>query len=204
MADYHKKIVTQAELEAHNTEEDAWLRIDNTVFDITTFQNLHPGGQKIITKYAGTDASEAFYGLHRHEVLETWAPKLAVGRHEDAKDKDPSRDVITRDEISKVPYAEPMAWAGFDQPHYYKESHIAYRKAMRTWVHEEIVLSGMGEEYEANDEKPPDSIFLEMGRLGILAARLGKGAHLQVWKDQIAPKEFNGKIMGIVNVDEVS
>ena len=42
-------------------------------------------------------------------------------------------------------------------------------------------------------------------RKGILAARLGKGEHLEVWRDEVAPRdqgEAARKIMGVVDVED--
>lgn len=36
-----------------------------------------------LTRYAGRDATEVFYSLHRHEVLDKYAAKLQVGVMED-------------------------------------------------------------------------------------------------------------------------
>jgi predicted heme/steroid binding protein len=194
---WHTKIITEEELAKHNTEDDAWVKIENTVYDVSTFHNLHPGGSKVLSRQAGTDASKLFFGLHRHEVLETWAPKLAIGRIAGAKDIPPADDMITRGDISTVPYSEPMAWMGFDQPHYYTESHKMYRKALREWVYEELILTGLAEKHEANEEKPPDELFEKMGAMGILAARLGPGSNLETWRSQIAPAHTGGKIFGV-------
>ena len=66
---------------------------------------------------AGQDATEAFYGLHRHEVLERPQYKrLQIGVIEGEKSVIYSR--ITG-ELSKVPYAEPT-WLsdGYYSPYY--------------------------------------------------------------------------------------
>jgi hypothetical protein len=42
--------------------------IGNRVLDVASFRHMHPGGNNVLTQYAGKDATDAFYGLHRHEV----------------------------------------------------------------------------------------------------------------------------------------
>lgn len=72
---------------------------------------------------AGQDATEAFYGLHRHEVLTKPAyQRLVVGKIEG---EEPVIKLSEVGEISRVPYAEPT-WlnAGFHSP-YYKEVRIS-------------------------------------------------------------------------------
>ena len=55
---------TIEEISKHNTLDDAWVVIDNNVYNITRFVSAHPGG-KIIFKYIGTDATIAFHNF-RH------------------------------------------------------------------------------------------------------------------------------------------
>lgn len=78
---------------------------------------------------AGQDATDAFFGLHRHEVL--LRPQYArlqigkiAGQEEQIKPPIPG-------ELSKVPYAEPT-WLspGYSSP-YYTDSHRRFQKAVR-------------------------------------------------------------------------
>ena len=71
---------------------------------------------------AGQDATEAFYSLHRHEVLQRpQYQRLVVGTVEGEESLIVSR---VAGELSKVPYAEP-GWLsdGYHSP-YYKEVSI--------------------------------------------------------------------------------
>lgn len=57
------QIITVDEVSKHNTPEDAWIIIDNNVYDITNFGKHHPGGA-MIYQYAGLDATDAFHAFH--------------------------------------------------------------------------------------------------------------------------------------------
>lgn len=46
---------------------DKWLVIDGNVYNITRWSKKHPGGSRVITHYAGQDASEAFIAFHNNE-----------------------------------------------------------------------------------------------------------------------------------------
>ena len=69
---------------------------------------------------AGEDATEAFFGLHRHEVLER--PQYARLQIGVIVDEEPQiKGGRMPGEISEVPYAEPSWLAkGYHSP-YYKE-----------------------------------------------------------------------------------
>lgn len=86
---------------------------------------------------AGQDATEAFYGLHKHEVLERPQYKrLQIGTIKDEQSVITSN---TQGAISRVPYAEPT-WLneGFHSP-YYTDRHRVFQKAVREFVDEYVV-----------------------------------------------------------------
>ncbi|BGP16636.1 hypothetical protein JCM10213v2_004638 [Rhodosporidiobolus nylandii] len=58
------RIITQAELEAHNKEEEPWFVVNGEVYDGTSFLQAHPGGAESITLVAGEDCSEDFMAIH--------------------------------------------------------------------------------------------------------------------------------------------
>ncbi|CAL1144355.1 unnamed protein product, partial [Cladocopium goreaui] len=46
---------------AQGEEGQLWLEIDNVAYDLTEFLGKHPGGDSILRKFAGKDASKAFH-----------------------------------------------------------------------------------------------------------------------------------------------
>lgn len=50
--------VTSAQLAQHNTAGNCWVAYDGTVYDITSWLPVHPGGSWAIAPYCGT--SDAF------------------------------------------------------------------------------------------------------------------------------------------------
>ncbi len=52
--------LTLEEISKHNSERDCWLIIDRDVYDVTNYLRLHPGGVSRITRYCGTDATQAY------------------------------------------------------------------------------------------------------------------------------------------------
>ncbi|KAF8528928.1 FMN-dependent dehydrogenase-domain-containing protein [Hysterangium stoloniferum] len=66
---------TLEQVAKHNSKESCWIIINNQVYDVTDFLPEHPGGSKIILKYAGKDASEAFDPIHPPGVIDAQLPK---------------------------------------------------------------------------------------------------------------------------------
>lgn len=55
-----KKLYSKEEVSLHIKEDDCWIIIDNKVYDITKYISLHPGGDYILKKNAGKDATIGF------------------------------------------------------------------------------------------------------------------------------------------------
>lgn len=62
--------LTGAEVAEHNTDSSCWVIVHGKAYDVTEFMPEHPGGPKIILKYAGTDATEAYEPIHPPDTLD--------------------------------------------------------------------------------------------------------------------------------------
>ena len=67
--------LTGVEVAKHNTKDDCWVIVHGKAYDITEFLPEHPGGMKIILKYAGKDATEEFDPIHPPDTLEKYLAK---------------------------------------------------------------------------------------------------------------------------------
>lgn len=159
---------------------------------------------------AGKDASKAFFGLHRSEVLRRpQYARLKIGTI-NAEGSLKASSSRPSGSLSQVPYAEPT-WltAGYRSPYYTDvcfriipefflllkfppKSHYLLQAAVRKFV-EEVIFPD-AQEREEDGQMPSRHVFDEMARLNIIAMRLGPGPHLK------------GRILmnGIVNPGEVS
>lgn len=140
----------------------------------------------MILEYGGKDATEDFYGLHRHEILEQYS-KLKIGKVEGSV----TRETPGFGEFSNVPYAEAPFWRGLHS-NYYNESHKKYRADVRKFFANEI--QPLAEEYELSNEQIPKEIQVKLGKEGIFAALLGVGEHLKQMPKLpggIKPEEFD-------------
>ncbi|KAI2622845.1 inositolphosphorylceramide-B C-26 hydroxylase [Xylaria nigripes] len=51
-------LLTQAELESHNTAKSCYVTVGTKVYDVTDFLDAHPGGPDLILDYAGKDVTD--------------------------------------------------------------------------------------------------------------------------------------------------
>lgn len=72
--------LTPEEVSKHNTKESLWVVINGEVYDLTTFLVKHPGGQKVLLKYAGKDATKIFTPIHPPDALDKFlSPECKLG-----------------------------------------------------------------------------------------------------------------------------
>mmetsp|Transcript_32397 Transcript_32397/g.70736 ORF Transcript_32397/g.70736 Transcript_32397/m.70736 type:complete len:472 (-) Transcript_32397:175-1590(-) len=63
--------VTWEELAQHNTSEDLWVAIRGKVYDLTSYQQRHPGGKHFLQLGAGRDVTHLFEAYHPLSVLDS-------------------------------------------------------------------------------------------------------------------------------------
>uniref|UniRef100_A0AAY4DXQ4 Cytochrome b5 heme-binding domain-containing protein n=1 Tax=Denticeps clupeoides TaxID=299321 RepID=A0AAY4DXQ4_9TELE len=57
-------VFTWEEVQKHSHKGDQWLVIDRKVYNISQWVKRHPGGLRVISHYAGEDATDAFRAFH--------------------------------------------------------------------------------------------------------------------------------------------
>ncbi|KAI0013118.1 FMN-dependent dehydrogenase-domain-containing protein [Xylariaceae sp. FL0662B] len=65
-------VLSGVEVSKHNDKESCWVVIHGKAYDVTEFLPEHPGGMKIILKYAGKDATEEFDPIHPRDTLDKY------------------------------------------------------------------------------------------------------------------------------------
>ncbi|KAJ4412765.1 hypothetical protein N0V91_000527 [Didymella pomorum] len=164
--------LTRDAVAKHNTPDDMWCIVDHKVYDLTDFVDAHPGGSVVLEQVAGTDATIAFYNLHRQEVLEKYSD-LCIGTIEGEK---PEVIVPQPGDLSPVPYAEPL-WLRpqFKSP-YFKDTHRKFQKEVRKFIDKEV--RPVAQECEKSGKYIPQELIDKMAANDMLAMRLGPGKHL--------------------------
>ncbi|OAA68405.1 mitochondrial fmn-dependent dehydrogenase [Niveomyces insectorum RCEF 264] len=67
--------LTAQDISKHNDQTSCWVIVHGRVYDVTEFLPEHPGGEKIILKYAGRDATAAFDPVHPPDTLDKYLDK---------------------------------------------------------------------------------------------------------------------------------
>ncbi|KAJ7650361.1 peroxisomal acyl-CoA-dehydrogenase [Roridomyces roridus] len=186
------KQFTLEEVAKHNKPGDLWVVVDAKVYNLSKFSSMHPGGLAVLLdeEVAGQDATEAFYGLHRSEVLERpQYQRLQIGVIQGE-----SSVIIppTPGRISDVPYAEP-SWLvkGFHSP-YFSENHRKFQTAMRIFIDSEIYPEAQIKEEDGT--RVSQELVDKMTALNIHAMRMGPGKHLKgltLMGGLVKPEEFD-------------
>jgi alkylation response protein AidB-like acyl-CoA dehydrogenase/predicted heme/steroid binding protein len=185
------KIFTAADVASHNKPDSLYITVDGDVYDLTKFQDDHPGGKKILQRVAGKDASKQFWKYHNEGILKKYQAKLQVGSLDTKPKAEPKVEAApvkaapkpaaavktTEAESSEplepfgdmIPFADPSWYQGHASP-YFNETHAALRAEVRQWIESDI------EPYVTEwDEakRVPEEIYKELGRRGYLAGLLG-------------------------------
>ncbi|OCL11303.1 hypothetical protein AOQ84DRAFT_336124 [Glonium stellatum] len=147
--------LTGAEIAKHNSRESCWVVIHGRAYDVTEFLPEHPGGPKIILKYAGKDATEEYEPIHPPDTLDKYLDKSKhLGEvdmktvEKEVKEEDPE-EKERQERIKRMPILEQCynlmdfeavaknvmkktAWAyyssGADDEITMRENHSAFHK----------------------------------------------------------------------------
>ncbi|KAJ9443930.1 putative Acyl-CoA dehydrogenase [Diplonema papillatum] len=162
-----KGVVSMEEVAKHNSPGDMWIVVDDQVYNVSKFAAMHPGGERVIKLFAGKDATEEFYELHRKEVLAKYQ-RLVVGRVEKKMAAEESL-------FSPVPYGELMVCQRYKSP-YFTDDHLAmktrYREYYSAFIPECTTLDNAG-------KYPPLELNKKLAKDGNFAACLGPGPWLK-------------------------
>lgn len=71
-------VIPASEVSKHNTPSNLWIVVEDTIYDLTDFAPSHPGGQDILLRYAGRDATAAYSAVHSASLIKSTLP---VAKH---------------------------------------------------------------------------------------------------------------------------
>lgn len=71
--------VSLEEVGKHNTSKDIWVIIHGRAYDVTVFQDDHPGGPDILHSHAGIDATEEFEDTFHSQAARNMLKEYYIG-----------------------------------------------------------------------------------------------------------------------------
>lgn len=81
------RLITQEELESHNSEKDCWVAIHGLVINVDkSLQNEHPGGPEVIFALAGRDVTDDFEDIGHSDAAREWCDRLIIGHTDPEKE----------------------------------------------------------------------------------------------------------------------
>ncbi|KAF9266619.1 acyl-CoA dehydrogenase NM domain-like protein [Marasmius fiardii PR-910] len=186
------KTFTREDVAKHNKNGDLWIVVDSTVYDLSRFSALHPGGLAALLdeEVAGRDATDTFFALHRFEVIQR--PQYARLKIGHIEGEEPQISKPPPGSLSQIPFAEPT-WLskGYYTP-YYNESHRRLQTAMRKFTEEVVFPDAQAREEDGKRASP--HIFEARARLNLPVMALGPGPHLKgltLMDGAVKPEEFD-------------
>ncbi|KAI7906304.1 cytochrome b5-like heme/steroid binding domain-containing protein [Cokeromyces recurvatus] len=73
------KLYTYEEVAKHNNRSDLWIIIEGKVYDITKFQDEHPGGEEVLLDEGAKDGTGAFEDVGHSDDARELLKKYYVG-----------------------------------------------------------------------------------------------------------------------------
>lgn len=87
------KIFTRAEIAQDSSPTKPLIIINNSVYDVTSFLNEHPGGEEVLLEQAGKDATEQFEDVGHSTDAREMMNKYKVGElAESEKNKEKAKE----------------------------------------------------------------------------------------------------------------
>merc|ERR1712179_5695 len=68
------------EIKEHNNAESLWMAIEGRVYDVTKFQDDHPGGPDVLLSTGGVDATDAFEEVMHSEQAKKEMEDFCIGK----------------------------------------------------------------------------------------------------------------------------
>ncbi|KAF4553169.1 Acyl-CoA dehydrogenase-like protein 4 [Elsinoe fawcettii] len=193
---------SEADVKSHNKPDSLWIVVDEDVYDLTKFQDEHPGGKKILQRVAGKDASKQFWKYHNEGILKKYQQDLQVGSLDSKKAAAPPTPPATpppqqkeavkpkpeagtgsvapgpsaKEEIEMLDQYGDMIPGG--DPSWYQAYHSPYFNQTHADLRAEVrawMESDVMPYVTEWDEakKVPDEIYKAMGKRGYLAGLMG-------------------------------
>jgi len=73
-------VFTRDEIARHNTKDDLWIIVDNKVYDITNYVDIHQGGTEALVRVGGGEATKQIEGPQHPGTVKTLLERFLIGK----------------------------------------------------------------------------------------------------------------------------
>eukprot|EP00747_Dinoflagellata_sp_TGD_P210082 gnl/TRDRNA2_/TRDRNA2_83412_c0_seq1.p1 gnl/TRDRNA2_/TRDRNA2_83412_c0~~gnl/TRDRNA2_/TRDRNA2_83412_c0_seq1.p1 ORF type:complete len:301 (+),score=28.99 gnl/TRDRNA2_/TRDRNA2_83412_c0_seq1:74-904(+) len=149
-------VYTLEEVSQHCVMGDLWMAIGGDVYDITRFAKIHPGGIAPLKKFAGKDATKAFFSLHRAGTLGRYR-HLRIGRLATAAPL--PEQALLGAAVASRPFGQGMGPWHATAPRYNETSTNVHLRVTSNVI-PRIALAEQGHTMSASTKLSPDDLSI--------------------------------------------
>ncbi|KAL0327117.1 UNVERIFIED_CONTAM: cytochrome isoform A [Sesamum angustifolium] len=89
------KIYTMEEASEHNTKDDCWVVVDGKVYDVSSYLDEHPGGDDVLLRATGKDATDEFEDGHSKTARELME-QYCIGELDQTPPPIPELEIVSK------------------------------------------------------------------------------------------------------------
>ncbi|KAK4423676.1 cytochrome isoform A [Sesamum alatum] len=90
------KIYTMEEASEHNTKDDCWVVIEGKVYDVSSYLDEHPGGDDVLLKATGKDATEEFEDAGHSKTARDLMEQYCIGELDQTPPPIPELEIVSK------------------------------------------------------------------------------------------------------------
>ncbi|KAK4479816.1 hypothetical protein RD792_015355 [Penstemon davidsonii] len=90
------KLYTMEEASEHNTAEDCWVVIDGKVYDVSSYLDEHPGGDDVLIRATGKDATDEFEDAGHSKDAREQMEQFCIGELDVAPPSIPELEIVSK------------------------------------------------------------------------------------------------------------
>lgn len=104
------KIYTLKEVEEHKADGDLWIVVHDRVYDVTKFQDEHPGGEEVLKDMGGKVATENFEDVGHSTDARELMKQYLIGELTEEDKLHTKEKVFTWSSNEDAPAGSTMSW----------------------------------------------------------------------------------------------
>ncbi|CAI9785303.1 unnamed protein product [Fraxinus pennsylvanica] len=92
------KLYSMEEASQHNTQEDCWVVIDGKVYDVSSYLDEHPGGDDVLLRATGKDATDEFEDAGHSKSARELMESFCIGELDPTTPAIPKLEIVSKNQ----------------------------------------------------------------------------------------------------------